>query len=91
MLDLKITFRFYTTSPVCISLSFHRTLCPPETRDPFHAKKKGSRGSKARETLSQKRGKNKTNQKLGMELGSSLPYVLKMVCVQTSSSNSTQL
>ena len=42
MLDLKITFRFYTTSPVCISLSFHPMLCPPAPlptcpRDPFHA------------------------------------------------------
>jgi hypothetical protein len=45
MLDLKNIFRFNTTSPVCVCLSIHPMLCPPATRDPFHAK--GPRGSAA--------------------------------------------
>jgi hypothetical protein len=44
MLDLKNTFRFHTTSLVCVCLSIHPMLCPPATRDPFHTDK-GPRGS----------------------------------------------
>jgi hypothetical protein len=43
MLDLKNTFRFHTTSTVCICLSIHPTLCPPETRDLFHTDKGAQR------------------------------------------------